>query len=73
MRVLRRSAAWRRLSEQARAEQPWCTDCGTTLDLTGDHIVSPLQGGAPLDPANVTTRCRACQNKKRDAQGRRVL
>lgn len=29
--------AWRRLSERARALQPWCSDCGRRDDLTTDH------------------------------------
>jgi hypothetical protein len=74
MRQLYRSAAWRRLSEQARASQPWCSVAGCRSDdLTADHIVSPLQGGAPLDPANVQVLCRAHQTQKRDREGRRVL
>jgi hypothetical protein len=72
MRQLRRSAAWRRLSEQARAAQPWCSVPGCTgRDLTADHIVSPLDGGAPLDPANVQVLCRTHQNRKGDQQRRR--
>ena len=71
MRQLYRSAAWRRLSEQARQEQPWCSvpGCGFT-DLTADHIVSPVDGGAPLDPANVQVLCRGHQNRKGDQQRR---
>jgi 5-methylcytosine-specific restriction enzyme A len=70
MRQLRRSAAWAKLSREAREAQPWCTRCGTTQDLTADHVVSPLRGGAPLDPANVQVLCRPCQNKKGDQQRR---
>jgi hypothetical protein len=71
MRQLYRSAAWRRLSEQARQQQPWCSVDGCRSDdLTADHIVSPLDGGAPLDPANVQVLCRAHQNRKHDQQRR---
>ena len=31
------NAAWRRQSKAAIAAQPWCSVCGTTLDLTLDH------------------------------------
>lgn len=30
--------AWRKLSERARRLQPWCTDCGTSDNLTADHL-----------------------------------
>jgi 5-methylcytosine-specific restriction enzyme A len=72
MRQLRRSSAWRRLSEQARAQQPWCSVPGChDLDLTADHIISPLLGGGPLDPNNVQVLCRTHQNRKGDQQRRR--
>lgn len=30
-------AAWTKLSRRARRLQPFCTDCGATDDLQGDH------------------------------------
>lgn len=30
-------AAWGRLSARARRLQPWCSDCGSTVDLQADH------------------------------------
>src|SRR5699024_2040843 len=32
-------AAWKQLSARLRRMQPWCTICGTSDDLTVDHIV----------------------------------
>lgn len=31
-------AEWRRISKAAIAAQPWCSICGSTEDLTTDHI-----------------------------------
>jgi len=36
----RYDAAWSRYSAQLRKEQPWCTRCGSTEDLTVDHILA---------------------------------
>lgn len=33
--------AWRKLSERARELQPWCSVCGTSEDLTTDHLEWP--------------------------------
>lgn len=30
-------SAWARHSRDRRAEQPWCSECGTSADLTLDH------------------------------------
>jgi hypothetical protein len=30
-------SAWAKESADIRADQPWCTSCGTTNDLTVDH------------------------------------
>lgn len=50
---------WRRLSERARSLQPWCTDCGTTHDLTTDHLRWPAR-----TLADVQVLCRACNTRK---------
>lgn len=42
-----------------------CTYCGSPYDLTIDHIVPRLQGGAH-DPSNLTTACRPCNSAKND-------
>lgn len=61
-------AAWRRVVAAAIAEQPWCTYCGATEDLTGDHVI-PLAAGGTSDPSNVVVACRPC-NSTRGARRR---
>lgn len=71
--------AWRRvraaLLEAWVAEHGWvCPGHGRpthpSRDLTADHRVPLVQGGAPLDPANLAVLCRACNSRKsmRDRQ-----
>lgn len=52
-------AAWRKLSKAARSAQPWCTDCGTTADLTADHLRWPALS---LDDVEVV--CRSCNSRR---------
>lgn len=61
----RRSSAWDRLSKRARRAQPWCSECGSTDDLTADHVV-PLADGGPMlpGPAGVAVLCRSCNARK---------
>lgn len=60
---------WRRLSLRARKDMPFCQDCGTTDNLTADHLL-PKQNYPELVHAieNITTRCRSC-NSRRGATG----
>jgi 5-methylcytosine-specific restriction endonuclease McrA len=39
--------------------QPYCGRCGSTEDLTGDHIVPFSQGGMDV-PSNIRVLCRSC-------------
>ena len=41
-----------------------CTYCGSTENLTLDHIVPRCKGGARWDASNVTTACRKCNQAK---------
>ena len=50
---------WRRLSKRAIRNQPWCTDCHTTVDLTGDHLVWPARTLADIDVV-----CRPCNSAR---------
>lgn len=45
-----------------------CATCGTTDDLTADHIIPLEQGGAPYDLANGQTLCRSCNSRKGQAE-----
>lgn len=51
---------WRQLSKAARQAQPWCSECGSTEDLTLDHIT-------PRSLADgVAVLCRRCNGRKAD-------
>ena len=51
--------AWRKLSREARRTHPFCVDCGTSDDLTGDHLRWPAR--TLLD---VEVVCRSCNSKR---------
>jgi 5-methylcytosine-specific restriction protein A len=53
---------WQALAAAAIAAQPWCTDCGATEDLTGDHPIALANGGHPLQVSEV--RCRSCNSAR---------
>lgn len=64
-------AAWRRLSERARKLQPFCTDCGTTEDLTADHTPEAWErkrAGKPIRLRDVDVVCRSCNSKRGEAK-----
>ncbi len=54
---------WLRLSKQMISEQPWCSICYATDDLTLDHI-KPLKWGGASIRENARVLCRACNAKK---------
>ena len=54
---------WRRLSQMMRAAHPWCVKCGSTKDLTLDHIISLANGGTN-DASNAQVLCRKCNSQK---------
>jgi 5-methylcytosine-specific restriction enzyme A len=59
--------SWRKLSIRARRAQPWCSDCGTTDDLTVDHTPEAWEAkaaGRPITPDLVSVCCRACNSKR---------
>jgi 5-methylcytosine-specific restriction endonuclease McrA len=51
-----------RLARAAIAQQPWCSACGTTHDLTADHLTPLALGGDPLGPLLVL--CRRCNSRR---------
>lgn len=56
----RRTYAWQKRSRATRAATPWCVRCGSTVDLTADHVTPrSLDGG-------VVTLCRRCNGEKGD-------
>lgn len=50
--------AWQRISKQARTEQPWCSRCGDTEDLTVDHVIPGTTAGG------IMVLCRSCNSRK---------
>ena len=60
-------AAWQQLSKRARRLQPFCSDCGTTDDLTTDHTPAAWQRraeGKPIRLQDVDVCCRSCNAKR---------
>jgi hypothetical protein len=55
--------AWRDLRAQAIAAHPYCAECGSTTDLTGDHLTYPA-----LTTRDIRVLCQSCNG--RDAQSR---
>lgn len=54
----RRTREWQELSEAARQAFPFCAECGSTDDLTTDHIQArSLEAG-------VQVLCRSCNGRK---------
>lgn len=66
---------WRKLSLRARKLQPWCTDCGTADDLTGDHTPEAWQrkaDGKTIRLQDIDVVCRVCNIKRGAARGDNV-
>lgn len=61
----RGTAAWQRLRAQQKALVPYCERCGSTDDLTADHII-PVGRGGPPHTTHLATLCRQCNSAKRD-------
>jgi 5-methylcytosine-specific restriction endonuclease McrA len=55
--------AWLAIVKQAIRAHPFCAECGTSADLTGDHIV-PLSKGGTNTPSNIQVLCRGCNGRK---------
>lgn len=66
---------WERLSLRARKLQPWCSNCGSTDDLTCDHSEEAWkrkEAGLPIRIVDVDVLCRSCNSKKGAARTRGV-
>lgn len=66
---------WQKLSARARQLQPFCTDCGTTENLTADHSpaawkVHEKGKAIPLELIDVV--CTSCNNKRGAARGHHI-
>ena len=67
--------AWKRLSRRARRLQPFCSDCGTTEDLTGDHTPEAWArkaAGKPIRLEDIDVVCRSCNGIRGAARGEDV-
>ncbi|ASX00652.1 HNH endonuclease [Mycobacterium intracellulare subsp. chimaera] len=54
-----RTSAWDRLSARLRKTSPFCEKCGTTTDLTVDHIIPLAEDPTlALEPLNCRVLCR---------------
>ena len=53
---------YRELRKAAIAAHPYCADCGSTNDLTADHVVPLSQGGDPHGA--LVVRCRSCNSRR---------
>lgn len=65
---------WRRLSERARAAQPFCLDCGTDQDLQADHSPETwerVNKGLPLRITDIEVVCGPCNRTRGAARGAR--
>ena len=63
---------WTKLSRQARKLQPFCTDCGTTDDLQGDHTPEAWArkaAGKTIRPRDIVIRCGSCNRDAGAARG----
>lgn len=49
---------WKQLARQVIAASPRCAWCGSTRDLTVDHV-QPLSQGGSNDSSNLRVLCRA--------------
>ncbi len=54
-------AEWRAVRSVVRSEVRACEECGTTVDLTVDHIVPQSLGGTDVR-SNLRVLCRSCHS-----------
>ena len=59
------SERWRKLRREVIRETPYCVCCGSTSNLTVDHIVAP-RGNEELfyDKTNLQVLCKDCHDLK---------
>lgn len=66
--------AWDKLSKRARKLQPFCTDCGATEDLTGEHTPRAWDRknrGLPIRLVDIEVLCRVCNSRRGAARSER--
>jgi len=55
-------STWARAAREQIAREPVCAWCGSTTDLTADHIVPRKYGGTIAD--GLKTLCRPCNSSR---------
>lgn len=63
---------WTKLSRRARKLQPFCTDCGNTENLTGDHSPEAWArkaAGKPIRLQDIDVVCGPCNQSRGAARG----
>jgi 5-methylcytosine-specific restriction endonuclease McrA len=63
--------AWDRLSKRARKLQPFCLDCGSTANLTADHLPAAWarkERGLPIRLQDVEVVCRDCNARRGESR-----
>lgn len=64
--------AWKRLSRMARRLQPFCSDCGDTNNLQGDHTPEAWarhEAGLPIRLQDIDVVCGPCNIQRGPARG----
>jgi hypothetical protein len=64
--------AWQQLSRRARRLQPFCTDCGSTDDLQGDHSPEAWErkaAGKTIRLTDIDVVCGPCNRRRGAARG----
>lgn len=62
---------WDQLSRRARRLQPFCTDCGSTEDLQGDHTPEAWRrhyAGRPIRLRDIAVVCGPCNRARGPAR-----
>lgn len=63
---------WEKLARRARELQPFCSDCGATDDLTGDHSSTAWErraAGKAIRLRDIDVVCRRCNGERGAARG----
>lgn len=66
-RVAYRTTAWQKLPRAGLI----CVDCGSTRDITIDHVIERHKGGTNAIN-NLAPRCRSCNSRKSNAERRSI-
>lgn len=67
--------SWTQLSRRARRLQPWCSDCGTSEDLSCDHSPEAwrrVAAGKPIRLKDIDVVCIRCNIARGKARGEGV-